>query len=170
MGRGSPREDRGRGRRHEASRRDQCLVSMDRGGLGPRRRLPSGPDSVPQARRVAATALDSAPPVNRAVRGDVLLVVSELVSNAARHGSEPIDLAVDVTPSCVRIEVTDSGDPHPLPVRRVAPTSQSGRGLLIVDSIAESWGVSAEPVGKTVWAEVPVSSTKPTKGFARNLG
>lgn len=145
-------------------------MSIDRGRLSLRRRLPSGPDTVPQARRVAATALDSAPDTHRSVRGDVLLVVSELVSNAARHGRDPIELSVAVTPSHVRIEVTDSGDAQPLPVRRPAATSQSGRGLLIVDSIAASWGVSPEATGKTVWAEVPVSSTKSPDGLVTPIG
>jgi anti-sigma regulatory factor (Ser/Thr protein kinase) len=123
-----------------------------------RQRLSLSPDTVPQARRVAATALELAATIPRSVRGDVLLVVSELVSNAVRHGAGPIDLAVEVTPSHVRIEVSDSGTSGELPVQRPAPTSQSGRGLLIVDSIAAGWGVSPEPGGKTVWAEVPVSS------------
>jgi anti-sigma regulatory factor (Ser/Thr protein kinase) len=118
-----------------------------------RHRLPAVPETVPHARRAAAAAMDAGVPVQEPVRSDVLLVVSELVSNAVRHGEGPIDLAVEVSTSHVHVEVTDQGDARPQPARPAA-MSQSGRGLLIVDSIADAWGVSVEPHGKTVWADL----------------
>jgi sodium/proline symporter len=119
-----------------------------------RRLLDAGPDVVAQARFLAAGTLDDAV-VSLPVRADVLLVVSELVSNAARHTSGPISLAVAVTGQSILVEVTDSGDSHPpLTPRQPEPTSLSGRGLLIVDVIADRWGVWPEPEGKTVWAEI----------------
>jgi anti-sigma regulatory factor (Ser/Thr protein kinase) len=124
-----------------------------------RLRLPAVADTVPQARHAAAVAMDSGPPLPGPVRADVLLLVSELVSNAVRHGEGPIDLAVGVSTSRVRVEVTDQGDGQPLPPRLPPVTSQSGRGLLIVEAIADTWGFTVKPTGKTVWADVVVPQT-----------
>ncbi len=85
----------------------------------------------------------------------VTLVVSELVTNSVRYGSEPGDrlrVIVDATDARTRIQVHD-------PVRReprLRPESGErcrGRGLYIVDALA-TWGITLRPFGKAVWAEV----------------
>ena len=94
-----------------------------------------------------------------------LLVVSELVTNAVIHGSEPIDLALEINADVLRIEVGD-GDPA---VDDVAMRNRSsddthapdGRGLRIVDALSDSWGVSDRPSGKTVWATVRIGPVQP---------
>ncbi|MFE2635477.1 ATP-binding protein [Streptomyces scopuliridis] len=87
---------------------------------------------------------------------DVELVVSELVTNAVRYGTEPGDsvlVGLTGTATRVRVEVQD-------PVRRrpsFKPASverDRGRGLFIVEALAECWGVVDQPFGKTVWAVV----------------
>lgn len=85
-------------------------------------------------------------------------IVAELAANAATHGRVPgrdFRLTLYVVGGTLRIEVTDTrGDRHP----RLAPTDQdaeSGRGLLLVDALADRWGVAPGPhPRKTVWAEL----------------
>ena len=88
---------------------------------------------------------------------DLLLVVSELVTNAVVHGAEPIVVTVVHHPERVRVEVTDGlsdASPH---TNRAAPDAETGRGLSVVTRLACAWGWRASPGrGKTVWAEVPL--------------
>ncbi|MET8943314.1 ATP-binding protein [Streptomyces sp. NPDC004542] len=90
-------------------------------------------------------------------------LVAELAANAATHGRLPgrdFRLALLARHVTLRIEVTDTrGDDLP---RRYAPTpdGESGRGLLLVDALADRWGVKLGPVPrKTVWAELDLSRT-----------
>ncbi|MFG2977343.1 ATP-binding protein [Streptomyces sp. NPDC048331] len=85
-------------------------------------------------------------------------VVAELAANAASHGrvaGRDFRLALLADINILRIEVTDTrgGD---LPVSRAsAPDAESGRGLLLVEALADRWGVGIGPVPrKTVWAEL----------------
>jgi anti-sigma regulatory factor (Ser/Thr protein kinase) len=88
--------------------------------------------------------------------GVALLVLSELVTNAVLHGSEPIQVCVTSRDDILRIEVSD-GDTHTgriAPQGRRSPDQPGGRGLQIVNSLARSWGTTRTVNGKTVWAEV----------------
>ncbi|MEV7284442.1 ATP-binding protein [Streptomyces sp. NPDC093252] len=96
------------------------------------------------------------PPLGDDTRDDVLLVVSELVTNAYRYGTEPGDsllVAVRTTPTCVRVEVHDPRRRHPR-LRTASGERARGRGLHIVAALATRWGVEDRPFGKAVWAEV----------------
>ncbi|MFF0170470.1 ATP-binding protein [Streptomyces prasinus] len=85
-------------------------------------------------------------------------LVAELAANAATHGrlsGRDFRLALLDRDGILRIEVTDTrGDD--LPSRRVpAPEDESGRGLLLVEALADRWGVELGPAPrKTVWAEL----------------
>ncbi|MFD9493698.1 ATP-binding protein [Streptomyces sp. NPDC060005] len=85
-------------------------------------------------------------------------LVAELAANATTHGRLPgrdFRLALHATADVLRIEVTDTrGDD--LPCRRSPSTEAvSGRGLLLVEALADRWGVEHGPVPrKTVWAEL----------------
>ncbi|MGW7055023.1 ATP-binding protein [Streptomyces sp. NPDC054887] len=87
------------------------------------------------------------------------LIVSELAANAVTHGRVPsrdfeLRLALEAG-GVLRIEVTDAraerrppaSTPHAPP-----PDAEAGRGLLLVEALAETWGVADRQVGKTVWA------------------
>ncbi|MFD3911184.1 ATP-binding protein [Streptomyces sp. NPDC058603] len=86
---------------------------------------------------------------------DVLLVVSEIVTNAVRYGTEPGDslrIVLDTAPGRVLVEVHDTRrrPPHFKPE---SEERQRGRGMFIVDALAE-WGVRDRPFGKVVWAAI----------------
>jgi anti-sigma regulatory factor (Ser/Thr protein kinase) len=86
----------------------------------------------------------------------ILLCVSELVSNAIEHGRPPRHLRLLLTGRTVRIEVRDADPFHPEP-QTVSPLSLRGRGLQIVETASDSWGVRSLPEGKVVWFEAAVA-------------
>ncbi|MFI5976829.1 ATP-binding protein [Streptomyces sp. NPDC051452] len=104
------------------------------------------------------------------------LIVAELTANAALHGrvlGRGFRLALAVTAEGVlRIEVTDTrGDALPV-AQAVAPgPAESGYGLLLIEELADRWGVRQGPVPcKTVWAEIdtagPSAHVAPEPGNA----
>ncbi|WP_063732754.1 ATP-binding protein [Streptomyces sp. RTd22] len=88
-----------------------------------------------------------------------LLVLSELITNAVRHARVPgrqIETRYLHQGDRVRIEVHDAADPHP---RLMTPPLEAvhGRGLLLVDALADQWGVTPRAaVGKAVWAVLAI--------------
>ncbi|MCQ4206872.1 MULTISPECIES: ATP-binding protein [Streptomyces] len=96
----------------------------------------------------------------RAAAEDVLLVVSELVTNACLHAEGPDELALFFGDSSahkvLRIEVTDRGAGQPAPRTPHRAGRPGGHGMFIVQRLCLDWGVVRTPgvTGKTVWAEV----------------
>ncbi|MGX1313644.1 anti-sigma regulatory factor (Ser/Thr protein kinase) [Streptomyces calvus] len=90
------------------------------------------------------------------------LIVAELAANAVLHGRVPgrnFRLALMVTaPGVLRIEVTDArGESVPVAGCAAPEPGESGYGLLLVEELADRWGVVRGPVPcKTVWAEVGI--------------
>ncbi len=107
----------------------------------------SRPSDASAVRRAAGLLLEeqSVPEAD-----DVVLVVSELVTNAVLHGSAPRSIAIDITPIDVVVEVSDASSAVPV-VRDADLLCAGGNGMRIVDRLATSWGVEQNPVGKTVW-------------------
>lgn len=91
------------------------------------------------------------------VADSAVLVLSELFTNAVRHAHVSVGREIEtrfrLTDDRVRIEVHDASDARP--VRGPADVeSQDGRGLVLVEALADSWDVMPrEGVGKIVWAE-----------------
>lgn len=81
------------------------------------------------------------------------LCASELVTNGVLHARTPIVLGVTLGAERVLVTVADSagGTPHPPPPDDERP---SGRGLMLVEALADEWGVTDLPDGKTVWFTV----------------
>ncbi|GAA1013118.1 SpoIIE family protein phosphatase [Streptomyces thermogriseus] len=82
------------------------------------------------------------------------LVLSELVTNAIRHGCEPIHVRL-IHDRALICEVSDgtSTSPH---LRYAATTEEGGRGLFLVSQMTERWGTRYSPQGKVIWAELPL--------------
>ena len=88
---------------------------------------------------------------------DARLVVSALVANAVRHGRPDIILTVRWHPAGISLAVSDEGAELPqLPEEHPGPDATSGRGPLLIDALASTWGIEVSPdwVGKTVWLEL----------------
>src|SRR5947209_721329 len=103
--------------------------------------------SVPQARREVGAVLDEWGLSE--LRDSALLLVSELVTNAVLHARTEIRLDISRERDGVRISVSD-GSPIPPALRRHSDTSTTGRGLHLLDLLADSWSADSSEDGKTV--------------------
>ena len=84
---------------------------------------------------------------------DLVLVVSEIVTNAVRHGAPPVRLEVVADEEAVVVAVVDGSARRPL-LRDAGDDAEGGRGMTLLDLLASEHGVDASPPGKTVWARV----------------
>ncbi|WP_165781090.1 ATP-binding protein [Streptosporangium minutum] len=127
-----------------------------------RREFPGEVSSVPAARAWAhgLLAVRLAPPA----LDDVLLLLSEVITNAVTHsdsgrtagGRVTVNLTHD--PGAVHVEVTDDGSVSSAPAVHVPDAdSDGGRGLWLVDLLATAWGSSRhdDEAGRSVWFQVP---------------
>jgi len=85
----------------------------------------------------------------------LVLLVSELVTNAVAHAYPPVTLRVHVDDERTRVEVTDGVRDVPV-VRHPEPTEVGGRGVMFVDRLSSAWGTSVEDgeAAKAVWFEL----------------
>ncbi|MFJ8043935.1 ATP-binding protein [Kitasatospora sp. NPDC096147] len=93
---------------------------------------------------------------------DVLLLVTELVTNAVLHGDGPLDLVLDADAHRLRVEVDDASPVLPIPREPHLPARPGGHGLFVVARTCDRWGAVPRPWGKTVWAET--DTRPPTAG------
>jgi anti-sigma regulatory factor (Ser/Thr protein kinase) len=91
------------------------------------------------------------------LRGDavdtLVLLVSELVANAVEHGRGPLHLMLDSVDGRVRMEIQDGSHSTPTP-QDAGLLAEGGRGLMIVQSLADAWGVREVSGGMSVWFEL----------------
>lgn len=116
-------------------------------------RLDATPDSAALARRFVREVLDAwdcDDPEEVA-----LLLTSEVVSNAVRHAATElaVRLHLDEETATLRIEVADADATMPQ-VRDQSPDATGGRGLVLVEALAERWGADRTATGKVVWFEL----------------
>ena len=116
-----------------------------------------GPRAVGAARDAVLEHAQSLPTTTME---DLQLLVSEVVTNAVRHGGaadgQTIELRMVEGPETLRIEVTDDGPGFER--HRPTPRTDGGWGLFFVDKLASRWNVES-PNGRTlVWFEMDVSS------------
>jgi anti-sigma regulatory factor (Ser/Thr protein kinase) len=113
--------------------------------------LPAEPASASAARQFLRSTLEAWGCEDLTDSGSLL--VSELVTNAVLHARSPIELIVGHEHQVVRVEVVDRDD-H-LPVRKhYAIDAGTGRGMVLVESIADRWGAEIRSQGKAVWFEL----------------
>lgn len=119
-----------------------------------RRRVTNDYEPVPSEVSLARNFVRAAVEASGRDSDDAALVVSELVTNAVRHGRSPFTVSVTCDDSGTVIEVVDQ-NPRLPELAPAGAASQSGNGLHIVDVLARRWGVWYHPGdGKTVWAEL----------------
>jgi anti-sigma regulatory factor (Ser/Thr protein kinase) len=114
-----------------------------------------GKQAAALARRAVLERNGSLP---RRVREDMLLLVSELVTNAVLHGGvgadRSLDLDLELSPRHVRVQVADPGNGSGTPALPSESPHVGGWGLRMVDQVADEWGVSAGGPGTRVWFEI----------------
>ncbi|MGW3633627.1 ATP-binding protein [Streptomyces sp. NPDC005122] len=118
------------------------------------------PAEVGRARRWARSRLaGSGIEADEPLAETLILLVSELVTNAVVHTGCPAVLRLSLpgvpgeSLGTVRLEVADSSDCPPRP-RHAEGDETNGRGLELVDGLADRWGWNPEGVGKSIWCEV----------------
>lgn len=131
-------------------------------------RLPASVDAVPRARHALRTVLsgEKVPSGEDAPPGESVdepleileLLVSELVTNAVRHAPQSTEVTVQLLygDGVLRLAVADAGGPLRRPGRQPRASDENGRGLLLVEALADSWGSYPVAGGKVVWCDVPV--------------
>jgi PAS domain S-box-containing protein len=122
------------------------------------RRFPATTSSVGQARRFLLAQL---PGASDGEADALVLMLSELATNAVQHAATDFEVGVRVTPDGrrVRVEVTDAATGFPTPQDQAADAPH-GRGLHIVRTLADAWGIEMrrDQPGKTVWFSLPLAA------------
>lgn len=120
--------------------------------------LPYGPKAAEVAREAVAVALHDA---EADLLDDARLITSELATNAFASGRPPLVLCVDRRSQTaggleVEITVTDGGCSDPAPSSTPAPEEQaeSGRGLVIVEALADAWSLTTGTHGTRAWCRL----------------
>ena len=111
--------------------------------------------SVAPARRWAREKFEAAG-LEPDVRDLLVLLVSEVVTNAVAHAAPPLLLRIETTPEVTRVEVKDRARDLPI-LKDPEPYETGGRGIKFVNDLSTRWGTEppedAEGL-KTVWFEV----------------
>ncbi|MFJ9889512.1 ATP-binding protein [Streptomyces sp. NPDC091287] len=126
-------------------------------GIGPGFTVaPFTPDKhrVAQMRKITANRLRRWRVAEPTVE-NVVLAVSELVTNGIQHGHGAVGLKAICADGLLRVEVTD-GNPDPAKLAEADDDDLSGRGLFLVAVLAHNWGVSDD--GHTTWCAFRLSS------------
>ena len=131
-------------------RRDASFGTV--GAIERGRRFEPKPMNVRAAREFVADALE-----DEGFRGDteiVLLLASELVTNAVRHAATPFEIRVAVDDDTVRVAVIDGDVDHGPRMCHPGPDDTNGRGLQLVDQLSAVWGSDRVGRGKAVWFQL----------------
>ena len=118
--------------------------------------LPVGLESTTAARRFTETTLATWG-VDARRSETARLLVTELVANAMIHAATPAELVLDLSADRLRVEVADTASGRPV-LRAPGPDDPTGRGLMIVEAMADRWGVEDVPPGKVVWFELDAAT------------
>ncbi|MFG2395420.1 PAS domain S-box protein [Streptomyces lavendulae] len=117
--------------------------------------LPGQPSSVGEGRRFLRSTLAGWGSRDDQLCDTACLLTSELLSNAVNHSCGPVQLRVRRAGRELSVEVCDGSQVLPQ-ARFASHEAESGRGLLMVDSLAEAWGTLPTAEGKAVWFSLPL--------------
>jgi anti-sigma regulatory factor (Ser/Thr protein kinase) len=108
-----------------------------------------------EARRTVRSALGSG--LSDDTTDLAVLLTSELVTNAIRHGSGQVTLVVNCSDGVLAISVSDDAPTMPFVATGEDPLAVGGRGVLMVQRLAQEWGVTprGSGPGKVVWFRLP---------------
>ncbi|MFK8847580.1 ATP-binding protein [Streptomyces sp. Ac-502] len=122
------------------------------------------PDVVPHLRRLTRARLAAWGLTDLVGRAE--LCVSELITNVIDHvgSGTPFTLTVSLSAAQLRIEVRDPLSVELPVLRPLSALSETGRGLSLVDAMADRWGVVPTPTGKSTWCEISVLADTPGRG------
>ncbi|MGY2078416.1 ATP-binding protein [Modestobacter sp. SYSU DS0657] len=125
--------------------------------------LPPIPGSVPLARRLVRDVLRAWDVPQD--REDAELLATEVVANVVDHaGADSFTLELTLAGAWLRIAVVDGSAVRPV-VRALDHQAERGRGMRLVDAIADRWGAEDHRDGKRVWFELaPVAVGEPPAG------
>ncbi|KJY27682.1 ATP-binding protein [Streptomyces sp. NRRL S-495] len=143
------------------------MVVVERSGLHLRHwqaTFTATPAEVPVARRQVRSVLRQWG-WEGDVADDLVCICSELVANAVRHGSRPhddVDVRLRQTSEGVRVEVVDRRPDLALPAVPITQ-DESGRGLAIVNALADRAGTTTTGTTKTVWARLAFTTDRTRK-------
>ena len=118
-----------------------------------------GPEQVTYVRHQARLVLQLWRLTDLMAAAEVL--ISELATNVVRHARTHFTVTVAWDGANLRVEVSDASPLTPRP-QLTPPDRESGRGLLLVDAIATTWGVDLSPEGKTVWFTISRDAERPS--------
>jgi len=83
---------------------------------------------------------------------DARVVVTELVSNVVRHAGTEVAIDLDLVGDCLHMAVVDHANGE-VALKASDAGAEVGRGLRLVDTLSDRWGVQQQPGEKCVWAE-----------------
>jgi anti-sigma regulatory factor (Ser/Thr protein kinase) len=110
--------------------------------------LPVSHEAPARARRFLKTA--ACPEHHSALLDDAMVLVSELVTNSVLHGGPPLAVAVECDGTFLQVRVCDGSRTLPAP-RAAGQGDENGRGLALVATMSDDWGVEPDADGKLVW-------------------
>lgn len=135
---------------------DDLTLAIDHEGTSPDQEIPpSAAIWVGNLRRIGAKKLTTCG--LSVVADDAQLLISELVTNALQHGTgNQLVFHLTIGTDAIVMAVSD-GSPDRPEVRTASVEEESGRGMFLIDALADTWGVS--PDGTTTWCVLPVPAS-----------
>ena len=85
------------------------------------------------------------------------IIVDELAANAIIHAHTEFELSIELWSDCLRIIVRDKSKLKPA-IKYPDPLEESGRGLFLLDNVADDWGYHPTESGKCIWASIRLSA------------
>ena len=113
---------------------------------------PATPEVAASVRQAVLGMLGG--PAGEPVRDVAALLVTELVANVVRHVGGDLRIRATVQSDVLRIEVCDEAGASPEVAAQAGWEQESGRGMLLVERLADRWGTDPLPTGKRVWFEL----------------